>query len=287
MGFLDGLFGKEQFDPRAYDGANGSGWLGPLAGGRPPIDQMQPFGGAAPTASPGNSVAPFSMADTGIGRPADQQNPLGSLFGGIGHTLSGGIAGLFGQGGPPGMTRAPGLLDRLSAGATNLTTGGNPIAGIVNAVNGLATGQRTDAPGIVQAQQAALRQALAAAGVPDALASAAALSPDVLKAIIPRLSAMPRSEKPADAGGSEPTMDNPDRRAIVASGVAGGANAASQGRFPQPYAQGAVGRAGFGGAGNPVGGRPGAPPTRAELEAELRQRAAWKRDASLSAAKRA
>jgi hypothetical protein len=200
MGFLDGLFGKAQFDPQAYDGATGSGWHEPIAGGRAPIDQAQRPPGSAPISALSGSTPPVPMADDGIGRQADQQNPLGPLFGGIGSSLNAGLAGLFGHGGPAGMAQAPSLLDRLTAGATNLTTGGNPLAGIVNAVSGLATGQRTDAAGVTQAQQAALRQALAAAGVPDALASAAALSPEVLKTIAPRFSAVPR---PGGAGRCE------------------------------------------------------------------------------------
>jgi hypothetical protein len=257
MGFLDALFGKEQFDPQAYDSATGSGWLGPVAGGRAPAS---------------GSVPPVSMSDIGIGPPADQQNPLASLFGGFGNSLSGGIAGLLGRGSPTSAQQTPGLLDRLSAGATNLTTGGNPIAGIVNAVNGLATGQRTDATGIAQAQQAALRQALAAAGVPDALTPAAALSPKYLKAIASRLSALPRPENPADASGDEPTeVANSGRKAIISPGVPDGTNA---GRLPQPYAQGAKGRRGIDGAGRPFGRSPGAPLAvpRTDIEAELERR---------------
>src|SRR5690349_18966674 len=237
MGLLDALFGKQQFDPQTYDSPTGSGWLGPVAGGRVPMDQAQPPRGSAPTGPLSGSVPPVSMSHTGIGRPADQQNPLASLFGGVGNSLSSGIAGLLGLGGPTSAQQAPRLLERLSAGATNLTTGGNPIAGIVNAVNGLATGQRTDATHV---QQAALRQALAAAGVPDALASAAAFSPEVLKAITSGLSAMPRPEKQADTSGNEPTMSaSPDRKAIAAPGVPYAANAAAQGRLLRSYAPGA------------------------------------------------
>jgi hypothetical protein len=275
MGFLDGLFGKAQFDPQAYDGATGSGWLGPIAGGRAPIDQAQRPPGSAPIPALSGSTPPVPMADDGIGRQADQQNPLGPLFGGIGSSLNAGLAGLFGHGGPAGVAQAPSLLDRLTAGATNLTTGGNPLTGIVNAVSGLATGQRTDAAGVTQAQQAALRQALAAAGVPDALASAAALSPEVLKTIAPRLSAVPRPGGPADASGDAPTMfANPGRTAIAAAGVPGGANAAAQGRLPQSYAQGAPGRGGLDRAGKPFGRRPAV--TRADVEAELQRRGSGK-----------
>ena len=45
------------------------------------------------------------------------------------------------------------MFGRLQAGAQNFTTGGNPIAGLLNAVQGLTTGTRTDPTGIALAQQ--------------------------------------------------------------------------------------------------------------------------------------
>src|SRR5262245_28498514 len=67
----------------------------------------------------------------------------------------------------------PGLFDRLTAGAANLTTGGNPLAGLLNAVNGLATGQRTDRAGIELAQQNATMRALMNVGLDAETARAA------------------------------------------------------------------------------------------------------------------
>jgi hypothetical protein len=79
---------------------------------------------------------------------------------------------------------APGLLDRLTAGASNLTTGGNPLAGLFNAVNGLATGQRTDRAGIELAKQHATMTALMNAGLDSKTARAAAMNPEYLRALV-------------------------------------------------------------------------------------------------------
>jgi hypothetical protein len=155
MGWLDSLFGNAQSEPQSHDGGAGagSGWLGPIA-------------------------------SDGTGRAADKDNPLASLFGGTGNAINGGIAGLFGQAGPSAFPRQPSLLDRISAGATNLTTGGNPLAGIVNAANGLATGQRTDGTGLELAKQRATMQALLNAGLDANTARAAAMNPEFLKALV-------------------------------------------------------------------------------------------------------
>jgi hypothetical protein len=127
---------------------------------------------------------------------------------------------------PSPPAQGPGLLDRLTAGATNLTTGGNPLAGILNAVNGLATGQRTDALGAMLAQQGAVRQALTAAGVPDAVAAAAAMNPEVLKTVAPQLYSKPQPQKLKDAYGAERIVfANPDRQTVT--DPAAGTSAAS------------------------------------------------------------
>ena len=185
MGWLDALFGNNQFDPQSYSG--GGGWLGPIAGGPVPFDRTQPPSGFPTVASQGVAAqpraAPPQMAVAGIGREADQPNPLTSLFGGAGDAINGGLAGLLGQGGP-GAPQGPNLLDRLTAGANNLTSGGNPIAGLFNAVNGLATGQRTDRAGVELAQQQATMQALMNSGVDPAVARAAVTNPDYFKAIM-------------------------------------------------------------------------------------------------------
>jgi hypothetical protein len=188
MGWLDSLFSNYQFDPQSYNG--GGGWLGPIAGGPVPVNQTQPPRGfpsvgsppVAATPPPPSGAAPTPVADSGIGRAADQQNPLTSLFGGLGNSIGSGISGLLGQGGP-GAAEGPSLLDRLTAGANNLTTGGNPLAGLVNALNGVATGQRTDHAGLPLAQQATM-QALMNSGVHPVIARAAAINPDYLKAIV-------------------------------------------------------------------------------------------------------
>lgn len=85
----------------------------------------------------------------------------------------------------PAQPQSSDLLQRLQAGATNFTTGGNPIAGLLNSIAGFSTGQRTDRMGMMLAQQQATAQALEKSGVPHSLAIAAALNPDVLKTIAP------------------------------------------------------------------------------------------------------
>jgi hypothetical protein len=131
----------------------------------------------------------------------ERGNPLTALLTGIGN----GVAGLFG----PGAPHNPNLLDRLTAGATNLTTGGNPIAGVLNAVNGLATGQRTDRAGVALAQQQATMSALMNAGLDLKTARAAAINPDYLKALVmARLTAKPA---PQQAGAAPRQAQQPAR----------------------------------------------------------------------------
>src|SRR5215471_7804703 len=103
MGWLDSLFNTSS-DAQDSGKSPGSGWLGPIAGGPPPLPPL----------------------------PAPQGGSL---------------------------------LDHLVAGAANLTTGGNPLAGLLNAVNGLATGQRTDHAGLALAKQHATMRALMNAGL--------------------------------------------------------------------------------------------------------------------------
>jgi len=81
--------------------------------------------------------------------------------------------------GPPEAGILPGIFGRLQAGATNLTSGGNPIAGIINAIGGLATGQRTDPIGMRMQMMKATYDALLPQLGPK-LAYAAALNPQVL-----------------------------------------------------------------------------------------------------------
>jgi hypothetical protein len=127
-------------------------------------------------------------------------NALTALMSGLGN----GVAGLF----APGAPQSPSLMDRLTAGATNLTTGGNPIAGALNAVNGLATGQRTDRAGIALAQQQATMRALMNAGVDAVTARAAAIDPNSFKAVMmarAAASAAPRQVGPAQGQASDRT----------------------------------------------------------------------------------
>jgi len=165
MGWLDSLFNTSS-DAQDSGKSPGSGWLGPIAGGPPPLPPL----------------------------PAPQGGSL---------------------------------LDHLVAGATNLTTGGNPLAGLLNAVNGLATGQRTDALGATLAQQGAVRQALVAAGVPDAVAAAAAMNPEVLKTVAPQLYSKPQPHKLKDAYGAERIVfANPDKQTVTEPAASvSGANA--------------------------------------------------------------
>jgi hypothetical protein len=220
MAWLDGLFSDYQFDPQTYRNPPGSGWLGPIAGGSVPFGQLpspqgfppipssnvpvatQPSRSRAVSAPPGpmeSDAASAPMAGN-VGREAEQQNPLMSLLGGIGDGVSRGIAGLLAPGGQGAALGAPNLLDRLTAGATNLTTGGNPLAGVLNAVNGLATGQRTDHAGLELAQQQVTMRALMNAGVDAVTAHAAAINPDYLKALVTaRYGAAPTARLPPTA----------------------------------------------------------------------------------------
>ena len=97
---------------------------------------------------------------------------------------------------PPPMPQArePGIMDRLTAGATNFTTGGNPIAGLLNSFKGLATGERTDSAGVSQANQAQMTRALYGAliqrDIPQAqafaIAQAASTNPKIAEILLPQ-----------------------------------------------------------------------------------------------------
>jgi hypothetical protein len=222
MGWLDSLFTNNQADRPADNG-----WLGPIAGGPFPFGPTQPPAGfpplpsglAAPQAQQSGAV-PAPVAGSGGGRPADQQHPPTGLFGGLGDAIGGGIAGLFGQGWP---TAAPGpsLLDRLSAGANNLTTGGNPLAGLVNAVSGIATGQRTDRAGLPLAQSQATMQALMNSGIDPVIARIAAVNPDYLKAIVAAHygGGTPSAQQGATAAGSADRFAGSQRGRMPSAGA--------------------------------------------------------------------
>ena len=84
------------------------------------------------------------------------------------------------------------LFTRLQAGAQNFTTGGNPIAGILNAIQGLAGGGRTDPTGIALQNQRlnaiAATSYLQSIGYPDSQAIpmgiAASGNPKVMEQIL-------------------------------------------------------------------------------------------------------
>jgi hypothetical protein len=193
MGILDGLFSNSQLESQRDGNEPGPGWLGSLF--RAP---------ASPDHTPATDAAASS----------DQPNPLTALLGG--NAISGGIAGLLGHGGQGGASQAPTLLDRLTAGATNLTTGGNPLAGILNAVNGVATGQRTDRAGIELAKQHATMSALINAGLDFKTARAAAMNPEYLKAlVVARYGVRPKHGQATAA--SRPAGNETDRSEPIAT----------------------------------------------------------------------
>ncbi len=163
----------------------------PDAGGSPSPTNGYPLGRPAqPAAASPQPAPPLALGKSMAMPPAPSRPPsapfvpppmgpasgnaLTALMSGIGN----GVAGLFAPGTPQS------LMDRLMAGATNLTTGGNPIAGALNAVNGLATGQRTDRAGIALAQQQATMRALMNAGLDAVTARAAAIDPNYFKAVM-------------------------------------------------------------------------------------------------------
>jgi hypothetical protein len=214
-GWLDNLFAQSPGQGGILGGL--PAWLadtgGPRSGwpddvGQPPM----PTDGSAGRRAGQPRATLAQTSDSGFGRDGSPPNPIASLFGGI----ENGIGSLFGgmQASPqaPAATQAPpaagpGIMDRLTAGATNLTTGGNPIAGLLNSINGLATGQRTDRTGLILQQQQATMRALVQAGIDPAVAQAAALHPDILRAFAPARPAAKR--QPAQAGVDAPGDEIP------------------------------------------------------------------------------
>ncbi len=214
MGILDGY----QFDSNGYGGTP-PGWLGallqPLTGPAPGFasdpSQMPPNvapipGGAmvpqtaAARMAKGASLPP-SDAD-GFGKDPGASNPftdfLASLARPMGNALSASPAAI--PAGPPAA--GPSLFDRLSAGASNFTTGGNPVAGVLNSVRGLATGQRTDAAGVQQVNQMATFKALVGAGISPQVAQVAALNPEILRTVVAAHFNTPSAPRRAGASGA-------------------------------------------------------------------------------------
>jgi hypothetical protein len=91
----------------------------------------------------------------------------------------------------------------IGAGLMGLLNAGSPLQGLGNLISGLATGQRTDPSGMAQQSAQATYQALKTAGVPDGVAQAAALNPEVLKTIAPQLYSKPKAMLVPGLGGSQ------------------------------------------------------------------------------------
>jgi hypothetical protein len=213
MGILDGY----QFDSNAYGGTP-PGWLGtllqPLAGPAPGFasDPLQMPTSAAPP--PGGAMGPQMAAAGmakraspppsdagGLGKDPGASNPfmefLASLASPVGTALSASPAAM-----PAGPRAAgPDLFDRLSAGASNFTTGGNQAAGVLNSLRGLAIGQRIDAAGVQQANQMATFKALVGAGISPQVAQVAALNPEILRTIVAAHFSAPSTPRKAGASG--------------------------------------------------------------------------------------
>lgn len=182
-----------------------------------------------------------------MGAPPSQGFAQGGMFGGPGlpqSAMGGGYGGgVFPSQPQPSfpqnaMAQAPqpqppqmqqpdiGLGARLSAGAANFESGGNPISMLANVAQGLMTGQRFDRQGVLQQSQNATLQALIGAGVPPAVAQAAALNPEVLKTIAPQIYTKPEFKTIKNALGEDvPIFADASKGTIsypAANGVAGG-----------------------------------------------------------------
>lgn len=249
MGILDGF----QFDPRSFAGGVPN-WLemalrsqgaGPSQGfpqnqqGSP--DSFDARWNAMQPAMPPSAPPPMStMAGAAgygagvdappLGRPEPAQLPQSAMpVAGQGMPMQAQPQPMGGQPAPAPAAPGPGLFDRLSAGAINFTTGGNPLAGLLNMVSGLSTGQRTDRMGQALQQQHATMQALTQAGIPPAVAQAAALNPEILKIIAPQLYNKPEFKTIKNALQEDiPVFVNADKQTITyptATGGTQGANA--------------------------------------------------------------
>ena len=210
MGILDGY--PFDFSGNRTQAPFGSGILGLLSQQLPPNDKVPTtWPGALPPASRAD-VSPAGRAPAAPSPAPEEPNPFMRLLNGIGSLFGGGSSAATPAAPQPVHQAAPGpsFLDRLTAGATNFTTGGNPIAGLLNSINGIATGQRTDATGILLQQRAATYRALLQAGVPPAVAQAAALNPTVLHTIAPQLYGKPAAERASALRGRDST-DSTDR----------------------------------------------------------------------------
>jgi len=126
------LFNSFNFDPQSFSGILGAlGLLKQGGGFNAPMDisPQGPIGQMAAFPSPSVAKADQSLQQQALPPQAQpvQYQPQQQFQ-------------------PPGQL--PGLFERLQAGATNFTSGGNPIAGLINSIGGFATGVRTDQQGV-------------------------------------------------------------------------------------------------------------------------------------------
>lgn len=96
---------------------------------------------------------------------------------------------------PMAQPQSPGFGDRLNAGLMGFANSGAPIPALANLISGLVTGQRSDPAGQQQQQLLATYRALRSADVPHGQALAAALNPEVFKAIAPEVFGNPKVVK--------------------------------------------------------------------------------------------
>jgi len=187
------------------DPASVPGWLDNLLQAQPGpsqgfADQPQPanVGSGMANAAPAFANATPALASGGGAAPA--------LTSGVGTAPVNPFAALFGNPAQSPSPATPGIGDRLGAAFMNFANARGLLPALAGAASGLATGQRNDRASLLQAQLGAAAQALAGAGVPPALAQAAALNPDVMRAIAPQLvrQAMPAAGAPA--GAAQPTL---------------------------------------------------------------------------------
>lgn len=232
--------GGPQFDPRmlglagqgspAAAGQNASAnpygdpsWNQPIPGGQGPGGiGMQP-GGPAPQQPPPASVgyAPGAgpqPAQPGYAQQMPQPQPPPQQQPGL----------------PTTATAQPSGFDRMSAFVHNFGAGNGIIPGLVDAIQGASTGQRTDPRGLQQQSIQATYQALRQSGVPEGVAVAAAYNPEVLKTIAPQLYTKPTlTESGVDplSGQKSFIWAQPDKM-TVSPAVAAGAAPGSPGGAP-------------------------------------------------------
>lgn len=153
------LFDPSMFNPQSFQGV--SGLMGglfpykiPQSAGFAPQEQPAPQQAMDMSARSQTPPAPLTAAP-----PA----PSGPLF--------------------APQAQEPSLSDRLQAFAHNPAGSHGLIPKLLDAFTGLSTGVRTDPQGIAIQQLNATYQALKQSGVPEPLARAGALNPEVLKSI--------------------------------------------------------------------------------------------------------